>query len=772
LFSLSAGLNYLIQQEFNEEPKRTWQLRIGAFGSAEYWDPGISDGSNILCSYYSTNCLESLFYFPEDSIDPESSLATSWDFEYWLEENNSRGFINRGGVKAINITLREGVKFHDGSSWNATVAKWNIDRLFLITGNLTGNGDMRNLFTYWTEVENSKPFFTANWNMSEYDAPHIGMTPPPIPLSQDNYSCYYLTDPEESSPIKVSNPNPYGGWDNPTSSPIHHAPYDMYPIIKWVEIIDNQISGGIIRIHYNSWNSDTTEGIMNLPMISMNSYSDYFDRGIYGYENGVLHSKNPTIINHMVGTGPYVYQEHQETEMPPGGYMIKNENYWNKSALEAGGWFNAGMIRLIPFPLGVLGKDALNTALLTHAIDYVIDENLYYPLDYDAIFMNPGIAYVDCGFTDYITQITLNCINETWWSWGPPYNYRDNISSLYSDQGIPNGIPRALRKAISFAFNYDSYISMDTNRRLIRSGGILGLENVFFNSNIPITDYNLTKAREILLTTEDDPFTFTYDQNVYNFSMLCSTRGLTVGSDNTAWQNIAETNPIFTLNFYWDNTHDDLKNIFQNSLKNIGIALNVTGTTNGIPNQIPPHFNTFDGHHSIWSSQSWSWEYFIPTTFSDLLISLSFRDVNDGSWRYDPWAPSTDPSFSWWPGSNFAFSYDEDIDNWLDRMVFSNRTEKLTWLSKIANKIQNEIYPTIFVSQGRKAIALWKPWEITLNRGILFFPNLRFIDFCPPISPPSIPGYSLYLFIAFIAVSSIILAIKKKILISKGFIYH
>ena len=128
----------------------------------------------------------------------------------------------------------------------------------------------------------------------------------------DNYSCYYLTDPEESSPIKVSNPNPYGGWDSPKSSPIHYAPYDMYPIIKWVEILDDQISEGIIRIHYNSWNSDALEGIVNLPMISMNSYSDYFDRGIYGYENGVLHSKNPTIINHIVGTGPYVYQGHND----------------------------------------------------------------------------------------------------------------------------------------------------------------------------------------------------------------------------------------------------------------------------------------------------------------------------------------------------------------------------------------------------------------------------------------------------------------------------
>ena len=135
----------------------------------------------------------------------------------------------------------------------------------------------------------------------------------------------------------------------------------------------------------------------------------YTETGIYGYDND---DPGP---DHFIGTGPWIYVEHDE--LADRGHMIKNENYWNKTALEAEGWFDATRFEVVQFAPGDLGKDARNIALLTHEIDYAYD-SMTMPLDYDAVMVNPNINYFEDYVSEYQTQITLNCINETWWSGG------------------------------------------------------------------------------------------------------------------------------------------------------------------------------------------------------------------------------------------------------------------------------------------------------------------------------------------------------------------
>jgi ABC-type transport system substrate-binding protein len=51
-------------------------------------------------------------------IDPRGSVIPLWAISYQAEPIS----------KTITIGLRKGVKFHDGSNFNAAVVKWNLEQ--------------------------------------------------------------------------------------------------------------------------------------------------------------------------------------------------------------------------------------------------------------------------------------------------------------------------------------------------------------------------------------------------------------------------------------------------------------------------------------------------------------------------------------------------------------------------------------------------------------------------------------------------------------------
>jgi peptide/nickel transport system substrate-binding protein len=71
--------------------------------------PVTSVGRDYFASYF---CVESLFKTDKDGIIIPA-LATSYKLD--------------PGAKTVILTLRQGVKFHDGSDFNAAVCKWNLD---------------------------------------------------------------------------------------------------------------------------------------------------------------------------------------------------------------------------------------------------------------------------------------------------------------------------------------------------------------------------------------------------------------------------------------------------------------------------------------------------------------------------------------------------------------------------------------------------------------------------------------------------------------------
>lgn len=97
----------------SENPKKGGTLRYGI--NQDYPTLG-----NPPTQQYSTGapitdiCLESLLILNEKG-EPTPWLATSWDYD--------------NEALTLTLTLRKGVKFHDGTDFNAAAAKWNLDQV-------------------------------------------------------------------------------------------------------------------------------------------------------------------------------------------------------------------------------------------------------------------------------------------------------------------------------------------------------------------------------------------------------------------------------------------------------------------------------------------------------------------------------------------------------------------------------------------------------------------------------------------------------------------
>jgi len=297
--------------------------------------------------------------------------------------------------------------------------------------------------------------------------------------------------------------------------------------------------------------------------------------------------------------------------------------------------------------------------------------------------------------------------------------------------------------------------------RAIRGGRVVGEGSVFYNESVPMPEFDLDYAREILLTTEGDNFTAmseywaTEYPDLYNFSKLCAERELTATSTDAKWQNVAETDPIFVLDFYWDDAHEDLKNVFQESLANIGVALkDPTGATNKVPTIIWDTvriywLSTFDGTHSIWSVHAWVMDYNYPRTIPEGWIAANY------------YYPQPTEGFPWW---NFGFNYDDEINYWVDVMYRSNPTRKLEMISKIAYKECNELYPMVWCYQAKGGACLWKDWESLYVENRLgnrtFYwgggPSVSLLRYVGlPKEAPLIPGSPLVITLTVSAVSMI-----------------
>ncbi len=698
---ISAILIPFIPIMANPRPAQdeTLTLRFGTTSTNLDWDPTIYAASSADAARWAT--LENFVVFPAgwngelELLQP--MLATEWDIEFWPEELNTEGFINRGGIANITFTLREGVTFHDDSIWNATVAKWNIDRVFIVTGDLTGNGDTNMQMDQWEPAEDHLPFYTENWNMSHF----IGQMP--------SYNGMVATDP-----------NLLG----------------KFPKIRQVVILDNGTvdGGGIIRIEYNEWNPfaiwDFLSGYVGgyIQMISMEAYKDYWDAPIYGYGNDPAFPQDET-FQHLVGTGPYIFDHWTATGATTGGRLYKNENYWNTTALEARGWYELDEIDFVLFSPDQAGTDARNLAIDTDNLDFSYDVPGW-SFDYDNVISQEKLVYdaSEIGYT-YSTCLTLNSINETYWKVGYDLGY--------SGMPYPDGIPRLFRKAISYAFDYDGYIQTAYNGRAWRMTGFLHINNTYANTDIPVAYLDLTIARQAMLA---------------QFPTETAALGLTMSSTDAEWQLAASTDPIFTLNFYWDptSTYTILKDYVGTALANIGCDF-YDDTDHELTPTIWTHVS--GGTFPYFSAQAWplDWTLYANDIIHPFVLAY-FQ--NPGDWTYDPYY-------------NLGFVDIANVSFWLDEIYYSNQSRRQVLYDNIAEVLQTWHYSWLWIAQGQTGSVYRREWEMDLARWGQMgdFTYVRWVGWTP--TPQPIPGYSIFSLVtasaASVGVIYIMMRKKKKL---------
>ncbi|MFX0028366.1 MAG: PKD domain-containing protein [Candidatus Hermodarchaeota archaeon] len=642
---------------------------VGACGPRDiaHWDPCTYVASTG--DYYLDNTLECLFTFPYNTTgeldDLQPVLATSWIYEYRPDEMNVAGFMNYDGIKSVEITLRQGVKFHDGSDWNATVCKWNIDRLMTIIGNISGVTDVldANLHsrrdTFWLEQGDWAAYETPGWNVTQF----------------------------------AGKPGEYPGFGTSTEATM----VGRWPRFYNVTIIEDLQSGGKIKIHFGDWGTGMAY-LRGIVMISMYSYADYFDTAILGYgDNPSFPQDNPAVFpGHLIGTGPYVFEAH----IADIGTLHRFNDWWNATAQQADGWHMIGNVALATFAHTEAGFNARSTAMITGDVHFAYDR-AWEPLNYDDMIAAPNVNYIPLGVEGYGENIILNCINETFmWTYANVLHL--NMSGIYGAvpywpgpqfmaSGVLNpdwtlnahGINRAFRKAISYAFDYDTYIHVAFNDRVVRSGGLLGKANPYYNSSIPIAYRNLTIARQALL---DDPF----------WGPICAARGLSNANDTADWNFVADTNPIYEMEYNYDQAHLEAYSVMQTSLRDIGCVIDAS---EDVPDTYTKMTTFFTFPWTI--TDGFAMKFYYPRYDVLSYIQPFYKSPAAGSiWPYDQFY-------------NMGFNYNDTCDDLIERIWFQNSTGVQDSYNKLADWAQNFQYPYIYLGNDLVGYAINNDYEYT-----------------------------------------------------------
>jgi hypothetical protein len=303
-------------------------------------------------------------------------------------------------------------------------------------------------------------------------------------------------------------------------------------------------------------------------IISSKEYEDFATTPIRGYSGSG--------VQHCIGTGAYQFV-YADNVISNTQYSIKNENYWNKDALEAQDLFVVDD-RYVRF---YATAEARTTALLAGDVDrgdYSAGSRL---TDMAALNASAYHTVYPIGYSPLYTTIQFSCRENNdapifLLGSSPPFG---NMSlrefwpfywPLIAKEPVPGplaqGVNKSVRQAISYAFDYPNYMAVQyADIGAIRMDSPLGTECIWNDHSVPYYEYNITKAREVLLA---DPY----------YATQASARGLDINSADSAWTGVGVgLDPINTFTYLDAGLPHKVATIGK-ALNDLGFALNVTVT--------------------------------------------------------------------------------------------------------------------------------------------------------------------------------------------------
>ncbi|MHA2474796.1 MAG: hypothetical protein ACXAES_16355, partial [Promethearchaeota archaeon] len=345
--------------------------------------------------------------------------------------------------------------------------------------------------------------------------------------------------------------------------------------------------------------------------------------------------------------------------------------------------FEVDEYQIFYYPRGAEGEQARQLAFLSGELDIAADVPAS-PLDYDQVVASVNHEYIENGLHEGSQPgIWLNCVNESaYWTnpaiLGIDIHPHPNITLTIEDRfGTPNGIPRAIRQALSYSYDYDTYINTEKGGRAVRSN-LVGTNNEYYNPSIPLPDTDLAVARAKILAA---------------YPTECSARGLDGGSNSSEWINIGENNPIWTGSFHYDDRF-----------------LETVGYMEDAAHQIGCDFDTIHHAAGIWPDvQSGALKILEASAFS---IGIPTPEVNVLGYLMVYYKSADFYMLLQARTQNFPFLTNSTIDGYLFDIYLNNGTAKQDAYDVLAYEMQNIMCPMIFNIQPMVGIAHSKEWEV------------------------------------------------------------